>query len=181
MRDFSVVDDDVARRQRTFTDLYSDHHSWLHGWLRKKLGCSQRAADLAHDAFIRVLTLAEPHTIKEPRAFLATMAGRLLIDGARRRRIEQAYLEALAIQAHDAGMPDPEAIHVALEALEKIAVMLAGLPDKNREAFLLSRLDGLTYSEIAIELKVSASTVKNYVAGALVHCYNTLYGAEQPS
>ena len=181
MHDFSASDRDLISRQRQISELYADHHSWLHGWLRKKLGCSQRAADLAHDAFIRVLTLAEPHTIKEPRAFLATMAGRLLIDGARRRRIEQAYLEALAIQAHDAGMPDPEAVHVALEALEKIAVMLAGLPEKNREAFLLSRLDGLTYSEIAIELKVSASTVKNYVAGALVHCYNTLYGAEQPS
>lgn len=181
MRNFSVADDDLASRHRTFSQLYSDHHSWLHGWLRKKLDCSQRAADLAQDAFIRVLTLTDPHTIKEPRAFLATMAGRLLIDGARRRRIEQAYLEALAIQASDAGMPDPEAIHVALEALEKIAVMLAGLPSKNREAFLLSRLDGLTYSEIALELKVSASTVKNYVAAALVHCYNTLYGAEQPA
>ncbi|MHC8287431.1 sigma-70 family RNA polymerase sigma factor [Pseudomonas sp. XS1P51] len=181
MREFSVADDDLARRQQTFTELYGEHHSWLHGWLRKKLGCSQRAADLAHDAFIRVLTLTEPHTIKEPRAFLATMAGRLLIDSARHRRIEHAYLEALAIQASDAGMPNPEAIHVALEALEKIAVMLAGLPAKSREAFLLSRLDGLTYSEIAIELKVSASTVKNYVASALVHCYKTLYGADELS
>jgi RNA polymerase sigma-70 factor (ECF subfamily) len=181
MRDMSVAHDDVALRQRTFTELYSNHHSWLHGWLRKKLGCSHRAADLAHDAFIRVLALAEPQDIKEPRAYLATMAGRLLIDGARRRRIEQAYLEALAIQASDAGMPDPEAIHVALEALEKISVMLAGLPAKSREAFLLSRLDGLTYSEIAIELKVSASTVKNYVASVLVHCYKTLYEADAVS
>ncbi|MGE8189664.1 sigma-70 family RNA polymerase sigma factor [Pseudomonas sp. NPDC086278] len=178
MHEFSVAGDDLHRRQQTLTALYSDHHSWLHGWLRKKLGCSQRAADLAHDAFIRVLTLAEPHNIKEPRAFLATMAGRLLIDGARRRRIEAAYLEALAISAHDAGMPDPEAIHVALQALERIAEMLAGLPAKSREAFLLSRLDGLTYSEIAIRQNVHASTVKNHIASVLVHCYKTLHGSE---
>lgn len=181
MPELSVASADLARRQQVLTELYSDHHSWLHGWLRKKLGCSQRAADLAHDAFIRVLTLAEPQTIKEPRAFLSTMAGRLLIDGARRRRIEQAYLEALALQAHDAGMPDPAAVHAALEALEKIAAMLAGLPAKAREAFLLSRLDGLTYSEIAVELKVSASTVKNYVASVLVHCYTTLYATDAES
>lgn len=93
-------------RQQTLTAMYSEHHGWLHGWLRKKLGCSQHAADLAHDAFIRVLMLAEPQTIKEPRAFLATTAGRLLIDGARRRRIEKAYMEALVIQCEDAGMPD---------------------------------------------------------------------------
>ncbi|ROL69105.1 RNA polymerase subunit sigma [Pseudomonas chlororaphis] len=177
MHDFPASEQ-LVRRQQTLTELYSDHHSWLHNWLRKKLGCSQRAADLAHDAFMRVLTLAEPQNIQEPRAFLATTAGRLLIDGARRRRIEEAYLQALAIHVSDAGMPDPEAIHVALEALEKIAVMLAGLPAKTREAFLLSRLDGLTYSEIASQLQVSAGTVKNYISSALVHCYHALHGAD---
>lgn len=69
MHDFPVADCDMARRQQTLTALYSDHHSWLQGWLRKKLGCSQHAADLAQDAFVRVLLLAEPHNIQEPRAF----------------------------------------------------------------------------------------------------------------
>ena len=165
-------------RQQTLAAMYVDHHGWLHGWLRKKLGCSQHAADLAHDAFIRVLMLAEPHTIKEPRAFLATTAGRLLIDGARRRRIEKAYMEALIIQCEDADMPDPAAIHVALQALERVAELLAGLPTKAREAFLLSRLDGLTYNEIATRLDVSSSTVKNYISSALVHCYHSLHAAD---
>lgn len=169
---------DGSVRQQTLAAIYSEHHGWLHGWLRKKLGCSQHAADLAHDAFIRVLMLAEPQHIKEPRAFLATTAGRLLIDSARRRRIEKAYMEALAVQCEDAGMPDPAAIHVALQALERIAEMLAGLPAKAREAFLLSRLDGLTYSEIATRLDVSSSTVKNYISSALVHCYHRLHGAD---
>ncbi len=143
MHDIPAVLNDSTRLQ-TLAAMYSEHHGWLHNWLRKKLGCSQHAADLAHDAFIRVLMLAEPQNIKEPRAFLATTAGRLLIDGARRRRIEKAYMEALVIQCEDAGMPDPAAIYVALQALERIAEMLAGLPAKAREAFLLSRLDGLT-------------------------------------
>ena len=77
MHDFPIAEGDIARRQQTLTALYSDHHAWLHGWLRKKLGCSQHAADLAHDAFIRVLLLAEPHTIKEPRAFLDRKSTRL--------------------------------------------------------------------------------------------------------
>lgn len=178
MHDFPVAERPGAHRQQTLTTLYRDHHAWLHGWLRKKLGCSQHAADLAHDAFVRVLLLAEPQNIKEPRAFLATTAGRLLIDGARRRKIEKAYMEALAIQSQDAGMPDPATIHVALQALERIALMLAGLPQKAREAFLLSRLDGLTYSDIAAQLQVSPSTVKNYISHALVHCYHTLHGAD---
>ncbi len=41
---------------------------------------------------------------------------------------------------------------------------------KTREAFLLSQLDGLTYSEIAHKLGVSVSSVKKYVAKAVEHC-----------
>ncbi|MFK7701182.1 sigma-70 family RNA polymerase sigma factor [Pseudomonas caspiana] len=177
MRDIPASDDDLILRHRQFTALYSDHHSWLHGWLRKKLGCSQRAADLAHDAFIRVLTIAEPQNLKEPRAFLTTTATRLLIDGARRRKIEHAYLEVLALNAEEGSIPSPEAIHAALQILEKISVMLEGLPAKPREAFLLNRLDGLSYSEIAQVIGVSASMVKQYMASVLVHCYKTLHGS----
>jgi RNA polymerase sigma-70 factor (ECF subfamily) len=148
--------------------------------LRKKLGCSQRAADLAHDAFIRILTLAEPQNLKEPRAFLTTTATRLLIDGARRRKIEQAYLEALAVNADDTNFPNPEAIHAALQTLERISVLLEGLPAKPREAFLLNRLDGLSYGEIAEVLGVSSSMVKQYMAKVLVHCYKALHGSGHP-
>ena len=35
--------------------LYSDHHHWLTGWLRRRLGCPQNAADLAQDTFVKVL------------------------------------------------------------------------------------------------------------------------------
>ncbi|WP_033388268.1 sigma factor, partial [Pseudomonas psychrophila] len=39
--------------------LYLDHHSWLTGWLRSKLGCPQSAADLAQDTFMRLLISRE--------------------------------------------------------------------------------------------------------------------------
>lgn len=181
MHDTPAPDRDLMHRDRQFTVLYSDHHSWLHGWLRRKLGCSQRAADLAHDAFIRVLTLAEPQSLKEPRAFLTTTATRLLIDGARRRKLEQAYLEALAVHAEEGATPSPEAIHAALQALERIAQLLEGLAYKPREAFLLNRLDGLSYSEIAKVLGVSSSMVKQYMASVLVHCYRVTYASDDPA
>lgn len=38
-----------------FERLYLDHHDWLAGWLRGRLGCSQDAADLAHDTYLRLL------------------------------------------------------------------------------------------------------------------------------
>ncbi|MCP6237237.1 RNA polymerase subunit sigma, partial [Klebsiella pneumoniae] len=76
----------------------SDHHGWLSNWLRRRLGCPQNAADLAQDTFLRLLTAREQPVILEPRAFLTTIARRVLANHFRRQEIERAYLEALAAQ-----------------------------------------------------------------------------------
>lgn len=149
--------------------LYTDHHGWLQGWLRRKLGDSFVAADLAHDTFIRVLTKDVPLTIEEPRALLTTVARGLMLNMRRHQRIEQAYLEALA-QQPESYAPSPEAQVIMIEALMEIDRLLDGLPLKVRQAFLLSQLDGLRQSEIATRLGLSVPTVKRYIAKALEQC-----------
>jgi RNA polymerase sigma-70 factor (ECF subfamily) len=73
--------------------------------------------------------------------------------------------------AYAGGMaPSPEERESQLETLQLIDTMLDGLSGKTREAFLLSQLDGLKYSEIALQLGVSVSSVKKYVAKAIEHC-----------
>jgi RNA polymerase sigma-70 factor (ECF subfamily) len=57
-----------------------------------------------------------------------------------------------------------------VESLVRIDAMLDGLPSKARSAFLLSRLDGLGYAEIAQRLDVSLSSVEKYMATAIRHC-----------
>ncbi|MBC3918476.1 sigma-70 family RNA polymerase sigma factor [Undibacterium sp. CY18W] len=149
--------------------LYTDHHGWLQGWLRRKLGDSFVAADLAHDTFMRVLTKDVPLTIEEPRALLTTVARGLMLNMRRHQRIEQAYLEALA-QQPESHAPSPEAQAIMIEALMEIDRLLDGLPLKVRQAFLLSQLDGLRQSEIATRLGLSVPTVKRYIAKALEQC-----------
>ena len=71
--------------QQEVRSLYSDHHGWLQGWLRRRLGNAFDAADLAHDVFIRLLARREPVAMKEPRAYLSSVARGLVIDHWRRR------------------------------------------------------------------------------------------------
>jgi len=152
--------------------LYIDHHDWLWSWLRRRLGCPERASDVAHDTFYRVLARGCPSEARQPRALLTRIATRLLIDRTRRERLERAYLETAAVLAAEhASAPAPEDIAEVVDALEEIARRLEGLADKPRRAFLMSRLDGLRQADIARELGVSVSMVKQYVAQAMVHCY----------
>ena len=84
--------------------LYEAHHSWLVARLRRKLGCAWDAADLAQNTFVRVpgTQRQQLQELLEPRAYLTTIAHRLLSNHLRRRQIERAYLDALALA-------DPEA------------------------------------------------------------------------
>lgn len=162
--------------QAAISDLYCEHHDWLFGWLRRKLGCAHNAADLAQDTFARILNARESvASLREPRAFLSTTARRLIIDQVRRKHIENAYLQELALTAEALeGFQSPEHILSTLEALEHIAFMLEGLHDNVRQAFVLYYLDGLTQSEIARQLGLSDRTVRKYLIQALLHCSHSL-------
>ncbi|ARP89157.1 RNA polymerase subunit sigma [Bordetella genomosp. 9] len=151
--------------------LYSDHHSWLRSWLHRRLGNAEQAADLAHDTFIRLLTSDRvPAGLEEPRAFLTTVAQRLVSNHWRREKLERAYLEALAQAPREMAM-SPETRAILLETLIELDRLLDGLPAIVRHAFLLSQLDGRTHAQVAGALGVSIPTVKRYIVKALQRCY----------
>jgi RNA polymerase sigma factor (sigma-70 family) len=152
-----------------FTELYTDHHAWLHGWLRKKLGCTDRAADLAHDTFLRALTTPALSELREPRAWLKTVAHGMMVNYLRRQDMERAYYETLAAWPEPLA-PSPEERALIIETLMQIDALLDGLSPKARKAFLLSQLEGLSYADIAVQLEVSVSMVKKYMLQAMTHC-----------
>ncbi|MFM9926442.1 sigma-70 family RNA polymerase sigma factor [Variovorax sp. H27-G14] len=156
--------------------LYSDHHGWLQGWLRKKLGNAFDAADLAQDTFVRILSAPDDTPekqghwqLQEPRAYLTVVAKRLLANLYRRRSLEQAYLDALGAWPEPQA-PSPEQQAIILETLQEIDTMLDGLCAPVRQAFLMAQLEGLGYAEIALKLSVSERTVKRYMAEAMARC-----------
>jgi RNA polymerase sigma factor (sigma-70 family) len=158
--------------------LYSHHHGWLRGWLGRKLGDSHQAADLAHDTFMRLLAREEALALQEPRAFLTTVAQRVLANHWRRQQLERAYLEALA-SVPPALAPSEEERAAVLQTLLEVDRLLNGLPLPVKRAFLLSQLDGLSHAEVAEALGISIATVKRHLVKAAGHCQ--LAGAAEAS
>jgi len=153
-------------------NLYTGHSSWLQNWLRGKLDCSDTAADLAHDTFIRVMQKQrsdESFNILYPRSYLRMVANSLMVDLFRRRSVEKAYLEALA-HFPEAVSISAEEREIILQTLQHLDQLLENLPNAARQAFLLSRIDGLTYAEISQRLGVSQRTVTRYMQQAFELC-----------
>jgi RNA polymerase sigma-70 factor (ECF subfamily) len=153
----------------SLSTLYRDHHGWLAGWLRRKLGNGHDAADLAHDTFLRILAARNAAAIEEPRKYLATIAKGLVVDRFRRQSIEAAWLETLAARPEPLAI-SPETRALILETLLAIDRMLDELGPRAREIFLLAQFEGLTYAAIGERLGVSVTTVKKHLARALAHC-----------
>jgi RNA polymerase sigma-70 factor (ECF subfamily) len=149
--------DPAPSRAHDIAGLYTGHHRWLLGWLRRRTGNAELAADLAQDTFVRMMVSRRDFYLDEVRTLLATIARGLMIDHFRRCALEAAFLEMLA-QMPPEHLPSPEAQLLVLETLNEVDAMLAGLPPKVRSAFLLSQLDGLAYAEIAARLEVSLSS-----------------------
>lgn len=158
-----------------FEDLYAEHHGWLRGWLRKKLGNAFDAADLAHDTYLRLLHTGHVPQADEARRHLTRIANGLVIDLYRRRQIESAYLDAIA-HLPEPQVPSEEDRALVIEALVEIDTILHALPPKARTALLLCRLEGLSYREIAEQMQVSVSSVEKYMATALLACAQAVQG-----
>ena len=149
--------------------LYSEHHGWLYGWLRGKLGNAGDAADLAQDTFVRLLGKRDAAPLREPRGYLATIARGLLVDRYRRQALEQAYLEALAQQAEPQSI-SAEMHAIIIETLLAIDHLLDSLGERTRAIFLLAQIEELSYVDISARLGVSLPTVKKHLVRAYTEC-----------
>jgi RNA polymerase sigma-19 factor, ECF subfamily len=158
-----------APPQQALRTFYHAHHSWLVNWLKRRLGCVHHANDLAHDTFLKLIAKPSALThIQEPRAFLSTLAHGLMVDQFRKKALEQAYLDSIKYLPQSLA-PSAEEHLAILEILTQIDHLFRGLKPNVSHAFLLSRLEGLTYSEIAMRLGISLRTVETYMAEALRH------------
>ncbi|KQV99284.1 sigma-70 family RNA polymerase sigma factor [Rhizobacter sp. Root1221] len=146
--------------------IFREHYTWLRDKMRRHTGNPHGAEDVAAEAFLQLAEHRALEEVREPRALLATIAKRVLFETWRRRDLEQAYLQTLAA-APEPTYPSPEERALVMEALLAVDAALDSLPAKARHAFLRSQLDAVTYAEIAQELGVSASMVRQYMTRAL--------------
>ncbi|MHC8291116.1 sigma-70 family RNA polymerase sigma factor [Pseudomonas sp. XS1P51] len=149
--------------------LFRDHYSWLCTRLRRHLGASSSVEDIAAETFVQLLESPGLTPIREPRALLTTIARRLIYQLWRRRDLERQHLDQLQHVDQPQAL-SPEELVQLTQALHGLDQTLERLPGKVRATFLLSRLDGLTYPQIAAELGISQRSVSVYMTRSQALC-----------
>ncbi|NSX11237.1 sigma-70 family RNA polymerase sigma factor [Pseudomonas lini] len=149
--------------------LFRAHYTWLCARLRRYLGASPSVEDIAAETFVQLLESPGLTPIREPRALLTTIAQRLIYQLWRRRDLERLHLDQL-LPMDPLDGPSPEDLAQYSQALTRLDQTLDRLPGKVRATFLLSRVDGLTYPQIAAKLGISQRSVSVYMTRSQALC-----------
>jgi RNA polymerase sigma factor (sigma-70 family) len=132
------------------------------------------ADDLIQEAFLRLQLYCRDSKVKveQTEAFLVRTALNLSVDQHRRAQVAAVVLGGLdAIELIDP-QPSPDAVCAAQDRLRHMKAGLAALSPRQREVFLLNRVEGYTFAQIAARLSVSMSMVEKHAAKAVLFMTN---------
>jgi len=128
------------------------------------------ALDLAQEAFLRLTRATRAKKIDNPEGYLTLIARNLLRDRA--KNVSDGYERRHALlepDLHAANEGDPHDALEARQTLELYEAAVMGLKPKTREIFLLHRLDGKSYGEISVIMRIGQSGVKKHMITAIAH------------
>ena len=150
----------------SLADLYREHRRKLRSFFRVS-GSAGNAEDLVQDAFVRIAEKAHARTeIDQPRAYINQVARNLLNEQARFAARRSAALHISHDDAEIAGY-DPVAQLEARDMLARLEEAMAKMKPATREIFMAHRINGCTYSEIALSTGRSVKSVENHMAKAI--------------
>ena len=126
-------------------------------------------ADLAQEACLKLVETSQRQVVEAPRHLLFRVARNLVIDHhrsqARQRRLFQA---SDGYEVHASTRPDPERALLAAERLNRALNVISAMPPRRRQAFLMHRVEGLSYLEIARRMDVSVKAVEKHISIAML-------------
>lgn len=164
---------DFGRAPLSAAAVIRAHHQSILRFLRRRGASPDDALDIAQDAYVRFLRYEGATTIESPSAMLFRIAGNVAADHGRAAAVRRR-LRSFDADAHDTEIvsehPSPERELAAEQIMAAVRLAIAALSPQCRNVFLLSRLDGLTYSEIAARCRISVKTVEKHVSRALRVC-----------
>jgi RNA polymerase sigma-70 factor (ECF subfamily) len=158
-------------------ELIRSHHASLMSLLRRRIRVAEDAADVAQEAYIRMLKYEGARNVQFPSSLLFRIAINVAKDRGRsdqvRRVKDQCELHELEI---DSGVANPERQLAAEQDLERVHAIIEQLPPKCRRVFLLSRMHEMTYPQIAEHCGISVKMVEKHISHALAICTAKLAG-----
>lgn len=143
------------------SDLYLTYYSKLVRFAKEFVQHEEDAENITQDVFADLWEKRDFIThIENMNAYLFRLVRNRCLDYLRHKVFEQRYMESLQLSCEEEAVEDHDT-----EILIRAAIN--SLPQRCRDIFLLSRVEGLKYREISEHLGISVNTVECQMGIAL--------------
>ena len=149
---------------KDFKMIYDTHFDDLSRYLIYRSGDQDLSGDIAQNVFMKVWTKKIELASGNIKSLLFKMATDEFISHIRRKKVERAYSDSIdlrLVQESDSGDDELK------DKKEQFKKALNQLPEKQRTALLMNKMQGLTYKEIAESLNLSAKAIEKRISQAL--------------
>lgn len=162
--------EDPRQRAELVTGLFREHNEALIRFLALRLRSHQEAKEVAQEAYVRLLKLDRPGAVSFLRAFLFKTAANLAVDRIRREQASRRLRQDTGFLEELSGQPTPEQSASDAQDLRLAERLIDELPPKCRRAFLLHKVYGLDFPDIARQMGLGERMVRTYVVRAVLYC-----------
>jgi len=149
---------------KDFKMIYDTHFDDLRRYLIYRSGDQDLSGDIAQNVFMKVWTKKIELASGNIKSLLFKMATDEFISHIRRKKVERAYSDSIdlrLLQESDNGDDELK------DKKEQFKKALNQLPEKQRTALLMNKMQGLTYEEIAESLNLSEKAIEKRISQAL--------------
>jgi RNA polymerase sigma-70 factor (ECF subfamily) len=176
-----------------YVPVLAHYYQELLNYFARAVRSRDRASDLVHEAYTRVLALEQSgQVVEQPRALLYRTARNLLIDQHRRQAVRAPHTanDAADGPQGDEPLPDvadlpapaalgPEAQAASAQGMAALLATIDALPLRCRQAFILHKFDGLPQAEVAARMGISRKMVEQHIQRAMLACRQCREALEQ--
>ncbi|MBU2939413.1 sigma-70 family RNA polymerase sigma factor [Lacinutrix sp. C3R15] len=152
-------------KESTFNTFYTKQVQAVSNFAFYKCGDKDHALDLVQDAFSKIWQNCSKIDYTKAKTYLFTTVNNLFLNTIKHKKVVLEY--AKASPYIDTNNQNPEYLLEEEEFKIKLQNAIASLTDGQREVFLLNRIEGKKYREIATLLNLSQKAVEKRMSGAL--------------
>ncbi|WP_264522227.1 RNA polymerase sigma factor [Flavobacterium sp. N1994] len=153
-------------KETIFSDFFKKHAKPLRNHLLYKFGNQDQAEDLTQEAFIKLWQNCSEVPIEKAKSYIYTIATNSSLNVIAHEKVKLNYKNN---NSHsDRSNQSPEFILEEQQFKDKLLIAIEKINENQRVAFLMHRIDGKKYAEIAEELNISVKAVEKRIHLALL-------------
>jgi len=149
--------------------LYRQYSLSLQRFFLRRVRDPEEAQDMTHDLLLKLAHRSDVERMDNPEGYLFTAAANALKDRARHQGIAGRYLNEVSSTEKNIEAISPERVLTGKQSLARIMLALDKLDERARDVFILHRLEGMKYADIAGLYGLSVSSIEKDMIRAIAH------------